>query len=267
MTRSRMFAGCVALALAAQLFGACAAARGRFAPQRNHDDGDYTERDESRQGYRLAPGARVELNSVSGHVTVETHAGREVEVHIVRSARSREDLRCREFNVAATENSLRLDGNDNRGECRNVQVRQTVNMKLPRSVNLEISSVSGHVTVGGIDGSVRMTSISGHATVREAAGEATFTSISGHVAVNLSRLGGRGVRMSSISGNIEVGLPDNANADWRVSSISGEVVADAPGVTVQKTGPSSYEGRIGSGGTDMTFNSISGNVRFRRAGD
>lgn len=267
MTRSRMFAGCVALALAAQAFGACAAARGRFASQRGHDDSDYTERDESRQGYRLAPGSRVELNSVSGHVTIETHAGSEVDVHIVRAARTREDLRCREFKVAAADNSLRLDGNDNRGECRNVQVRQTVNLRLPRSVNLEVTSVSGHVTVGRVDGSVKMTSISGHATVREAAGEASFTSISGHVSVNLSSVGGRGVRMSSISGNIEVGLPENANADWRVSSISGEVIADAPGVTVQKVGPSSYEGRIGSGGTDMTFNSISGNVRFRRAGD
>ncbi len=267
MTRSRMFAAIMTLALAAQTFGACAVAGSRPESQRGHDDGDYTERDESRQSYRLAPGARVELNSVSGHVTVETGGGSQAEVHIVRSARRREDLRCREFNVAVTENSLRLDGNDNRGDCRNVQVRQTVNMRLPRSVDLEVTSVSGHVTVGGIDGSVRMSSISGHATVREAAGEATFTSISGHVSVNLSRLGGRGIRMSSISGNIEVGLPEGANADWRVSSISGEVIADAPGVTVQKVGPSSYEGRIGSGGTDMTFNSISGNVRFRRAGD
>jgi DUF4097 and DUF4098 domain-containing protein YvlB len=262
-----MFAATLTLALAAQVFGACAAAGGRFAPQRGHDDNDYTERDESRQSYRLAPGARVELNSVSGHVTVETGTGGEAEVHIIRAARSREDLRCREFKVAATEDGLRLDGNDNRSECRRAQVRQTVNLKLPRSVNLDINSVSGHVKVGEIDGSVKMNSISGHATVRQAEGEAVFNSISGHVTVNLSRLGGRGVRMSSISGNIEVGLPENANADWRVSSISGEVIADAPGVTVQKVGPAQYEGRVGSGGTEMTFSSISGNVRFRRAGD
>ena len=267
MTRSRMFAGVLTLALAAQVSGACAAAGGPATPQRGHEDGDFNERDESRQSYRLAPGARVDLNSVSGHVTVETHAGSEAEVHIVRAARTREDLRCREFRVLVTGNSLRLDGNDNRSECRNVQVRQTVNLKLPRSVNLEVTSVSGHVKVGELDGSVKLTSISGHATVRQAAGEAVFTSISGHVTVNLSRLGGRGVRMSSISGNIEVGLPEGANADWRVSSISGNVTSDAPGVTVQKVGPSQYEGRIGAGGTDMTFSSISGNVRFRRAGE
>ena len=76
----------------------------------------------------------------------------------------------------------------------------------------------------------------------------------------MSKVGGRGIRMSSISGNIEVGLPDGANADWRVSSISGRVIVDAPNVTMQKNGPADFEGRVGGGGTEMTFSSISGNV-------
>jgi len=263
-----MFVATLSLVLAAQVLSACAAARNGFASQsRGHNnDADYTERDESRQSYRLAPGARVELVSVSGDVTVETANVSAAEVHIVRRARSREDLRCREYKVAAGENSLRLDGSDDGRECRNVQVRQTVWMRLPRAVDLEITSVSGHVKVGEVDGPVKLTSVSGNVRVRQAAGEASFESISGNVAVDLSRLGGRGVRVSSVSGNIDVGLPDGANADFRVSSISGNVIADAPGVTVRKISPSEFEGRVGSGGTRMTFSSISGNVRFRRTG-
>jgi len=265
----------LALALVSQTGAACAFVRGGHteagplaaaAAGADHDDSDYTERDESRQSYKLSPGARVALESVSGHVTIETTNGGEAEVHIVRTARRREDLRCREFKAEAGASELRLSGSDDRRECRNVQVRQTVSLRLPRAVNLEVTSVSGHVTVGEIDGTVRLTSISGHANVKQATGEATFTSISGHVTVNMSKVGGRGIRMSSISGNIEVGLPDGANADYRVSSISGRVTADVPNVTVQKSGPADYEGRIGAGGTEMTFNSISGNVRFRRAG-
>lgn len=260
----------LALALVSQLAAGCAFARGGRAEAgwagADALDGDYAERDESRQSYKLSPGARVALESVSGHVTVETTDGGEAEVHIVRTARKREDLRCREFKTEAGASELRVSGSDDRRECRNVQVRQTVALRLPRAVNLEVTSVSGHVSVGEIDGSVRLTSISGHAEVRGAAGEATFTSISGHVAVNMSKVGGRGIRMSSISGNIGVGLPDGANADFKVSSISGRVTADVPNVTVHKAGPAGYEGRIGAGGTEMTFDSISGNVRFRRAG-
>lgn len=273
MKNPKMLAAVLALALTSPSAAACALARGgrteadSAVATAGSDDGGYTERDESRQSYKLSPGARVALESVSGHVTVETTGGGDAEVHIIRTARRREDLSCRPFKTEASASGLRVSGNDNRRECRNVQVRQTVNLRLPREVNLEVTSVSGHVRVGEIDGSVRLTSISGHADVEQATGEASFTSISGHVTVNMSKVGGRGIRMNSISGDIEVGLPAGANADFRVSSISGSVIADVPHMSVQKAGPAGYEGRVGAGGTEMSFTSISGDIRFRRAGE
>jgi DUF4097 and DUF4098 domain-containing protein YvlB len=231
------------------------------------DDENFDERDSSRQTYALAPGANVEINSVSGQVTIETAEVSQAEVEITRKARTREDLRCRQFKIETTANKLRIDGSDDRRECRNVQVSQTLNVRLPRRVNLDVNSVSGDVRVGELEGTARLSSISGDASVARASGEATITSVSGRVSVNLSRLGGGGVRVTSVSGNVEVGLPEGANADINVRSISGDVVADVPGLSLQKTNGSNYEGRIGAGGTPLTFNSISGNVRFHRTGE
>jgi DUF4097 and DUF4098 domain-containing protein YvlB len=228
---------------------------------------NFDERDSSRQTYALAAGATVEINSVSGRVTIETAEVSQAEVEIVRTARTREDLRCRQFKVETAANRLRIDGSDDRRECRNVQVNQTLNLRVPRRINLDVNSVSGDVRVGELEGTARLSSISGNATVARASGEATITSVSGHVSVNLSRLGGGGVRVSSVSGNIEVGLPEGVNADINVRSISGDVIADVPGLSLQKTNGSNYEGRIGAGGTPLSFNSISGNVRFHRTGE
>ncbi|MDQ3908604.1 MAG: DUF4097 domain-containing protein [Acidobacteriota bacterium] len=225
---------------------------------------DFDERDESRQSYGLAPGATLEINSVSGDVTVETADISQAEVEIVRTARTREDLRCREFKVSATPERLRLDGNDERRECRNVHVNQTLNLRVPRRLNLDVNSVSGSVRVGELDGWVTLNSISGNAIVARAAGEARVNSVSGRVSVNLSRLGG-GVSVNSVSGSVDVGLPDGANADITVRSVTGDVIADVPGMTLQKMQNSDYEGRVGAGGTALTFNSITGNVRFHRA--
>jgi DUF4097 and DUF4098 domain-containing protein YvlB len=226
---------------------------------------DFDERDSSRQTYQLSPGANVEINSVSGHVTIETAEMGQAEVEIVRTARTREDLECRKFKVESSSNRLRLDGSEDRRQCRNVQVNQTLNLRLPRRINLDVNSVSGNVRVGELDGTAHLTSISGSATVARASGEAVITSVSGRVSVNLSQLGG-GVRVTSVSGNVEIGLPEGANADISVRSISGEVTADVPGLTLQKVHGSDYEGRVGAGGTPLTFNSISGNVRFHRTG-
>jgi DUF4097 and DUF4098 domain-containing protein YvlB len=271
------------LAVAFVISFTLAGARGAAFEQ---NDNDFKERDASRQTYALAPGATVEINSVSGGVTVETSDSGQAEVEIVRTARTREDLDCRQFKVETTPNRLRLDGNDERRQCRNVHVNQTVTMRLPRRVNLDVSSVSGHVRVGALEGWAHLTSISGNATVERASGEAVFssisgsaivtqvsgdavfTSISGRVGVNLTRLGGGGVRVNSVSGTVDVGLPDGANADIRVRSISGNVTTDVPGMTLNKIEDSSdYDGRVGSGGTKLTFNSISGNVRFHRTSE
>ncbi|MDT7542248.1 MAG: hypothetical protein QOE33_2152 [Acidobacteriota bacterium] len=229
-------------------------------------DDNFDERDSSRQTYALSPGASVDINSVSGHVTIETAATDQAEVEIIRTARTRGDLECRKFKIEASANRLRLDGNENRERCHNVQVNQTLNLRLPRRVNLDVKSVSGDVRVGELEGTAHLSSISGSAIIARVAGEATLTSVSGRVSVNLSRLGG-GVRVNSVSGNVEVGLPEGANADISVRSISGNVTTDISGMSLQKTDGSNYDGRVGSGGTPLTFNSISGNVRFHRTGE
>src|SRR5215211_6169204 len=60
---------------------------------RDYDhDGDYSERDEVNQSYQLASGAAVEVRGINGTVDIETHNGSTAEVHIVRSARNRDDL-------------------------------------------------------------------------------------------------------------------------------------------------------------------------------
>ena len=202
-------------------------------------DDDLRERDEINQTYRLAPGAEVEVESISGHVKIETAETDTAEVHIVRSARTREDLDCRPVRIEHTDSSLRINGNEQRRQCRNVRVQQQVTLRLPRRISLNVQSVSGHVTAGDLDGPVRFMSISGHATVGNVRGPvnftsisghvrvtsaldaASFTSISGHVTITLSRLGTRGLRAESISGNVELGLADDVNADLRVESISG----------------------------------------------
>ena len=299
--KTKLFTTLSALALVGTLLLACAHAR-HVAAAAASDDDDLRERDETNETYRLAPGATVDVHSISGTVKVETANTDAAEVHILRSARTREDLDCRPVRIEHADARLRIDGNDERRRCQNVQVRQNVTLRLPRRVELNVESVSGHVnagdiegsvtyssisghaTVGNVNGSVRFTSISGHATVGNVSGPvqfnsisghvdvasaldaASFNSISGHISINLARLGSRGLRAHSISGSVDVGLGDEVNADLRVESISGDVIADGARITVTKLRDNEFTGRVGAGGSPLEFYSISGNIRLHRAG-
>jgi DUF4097 and DUF4098 domain-containing protein YvlB len=289
--RMRLSLTLCALAAAGLLI--CAGPDGRRAAAGNgarlnvvttNDDDDMRERDEVNETYRLAPGAEVQVESISGSVKVETAETETAEVHILRLARTRDELVCRPVQIEHTDSSLHIDGQDNRRQCRNARVAQQVTLRLPRRVNLNVSSVSGHVEAGDIDGSAGFNSISGHATVGNVRGPvsfnsisghvqvgsaldaATLNSISGHVTITLTRLGAHGLRAHSISGSVDVGLGADVNADLHVESISGGVYADDTRITINKVSDNEFTGRVGAGGPPLEFFSISGNIHLHRAG-
>lgn len=273
------FVAVMSVTIAPQIFGFSA------LHKRGRED-DLSERDELRQTYQLSPGAQVEVSSISGSVEIETATTNIAEVHIIRSARSRDDLEYRRVIVEGTGSSLIVRGEREKGERRTprgVDVRQRVMLKIPRQVNLAtksisgsvnvgdidgevlVSSVSGSVSIGDVNGQVEVSSVSGQVDVGQAVGHFTASSVSGSVTATVKRLSERGIRISSISGQVELRFTDELNADLDVSSISGRVYADVPNVTIQgKLEPSNFRARIGGGGAPISLSSISGNVRLAR---
>ena len=67
-------------------------------------------RQEIRQTYELAPGARVEISGLNGAVKIETSDTKTAEIYIERTASSQEALDHRKITIEADANSLRISG-------------------------------------------------------------------------------------------------------------------------------------------------------------
>lgn len=230
------------------------------------EDRDFSERDEINQTYELSPGARVEVRGINGTVDIETSGGSTAEVHIVRSARTREELNYRKIIVEHTANSLviRPEKDNERGD-RNV--RQRVMLRLPRQVDLSVSGVNGKTNVGEIDGPVRLSGINGAVEVGQAVGYSDISGINGRVRINIARLSERGIQVSGVNGGVELRFAEDLNADLDVSGINGNVNTDVPNVTVVgKFSRQNFRAKIGSGGTPITVKGVNGSVRLARIG-
>lgn len=231
---------------------------------------DLAERDEFRQSYQLASGARVELQGINGKAEVETTSGNTAEVYIVRSAHTREDLNYNKIVVEATENSLVVRGENEReraGRRNHREVRQRVLLKIPRRVDFAASGINGKVSVGQIDGPVRLEGINGKVEVAQAMGHSQISGINGKVEITISDLGPKGINVTGVNGGVELRFTDELNADLEVTGNNGNVHADVPNVTVQgKIEPNSFRARIGSGGTPIHVDGVNGRVRITRAG-
>jgi DUF4097 and DUF4098 domain-containing protein YvlB len=226
------------------------------------------------------------------------------QMQIIRSARNRPDLEYHKIQVEQTGNSLVVRGvqepEERRG--RNIQVDHQVILKLPRRIDLSVSSVSGSLQVGDVDGQTQFSSISGSANVGNVGGklrvssisgslevgnvgeEARVTSISGNVGLGqvngsldvtsvsgglnatLVSLSPQGIHIRSVSGSVEIRFKSEVNADFNAESVSGQVYLDVPNVTRDSEEKSSnVRARIGGGGTPITISSVSGNIRLTRS--
>ncbi|HET9714060.1 MAG TPA: DUF4097 family beta strand repeat-containing protein [Pyrinomonadaceae bacterium] len=265
---------------------------------------DFKERDEINQTYQLPAGARVEVSSIRGPVEIATADGATAEVRIIRSARTRADLEYHKIEVEQSGNSLVVRGIQEPEQRRRekIQVDHHVILKLPRRIDLAVSSVSGRIKVGDVDGQTHVSSISGSAEFGNVGGKLQVSSISGSLeignvgadarvssisgSVGLGQVNGslevssvsgglkatlvslspEGIHIKSISGSVEIGFKSEVNADFSAEHVSGQVHLDVPNVTRDsEEKSSSVRARIGTGGTPIEISSVSGNIRLTRS--
>jgi hypothetical protein len=234
------------------------------AQERSRDRGDFLERDEFRQTYKLASGAQVEVRNINGPLEIQTTDGDSAEVYVIRSARTRADLEYFKVIVENEGNTFRVYTEQPPEEFRNnVNVRHRAVLKVPRPSDLTVRNINGQTRIGEIDGPVHMGNINGSLEIGHLAGFAELTNINGSIAMTLERLGERGVKMRNINGGVNFRFLDQPNADLDLEMFNGSVDSTLPNTSVQKKTRSSFRGQIGAGGVPITGSHVNGVISVR----
>lgn len=227
-------------------------------------------REEIRQSYELAAGARVELTGLNGAVKIETSDSSKAEVFIERTAATQDALNGRKVLIDADANSLRIHGE--KGDSSLISrlfgssAGERVTLKLPRQIALTAKGVNGAFVTSDIDGAVEVSGINGRVQIGSTAGRASFKGINGNMVVGLKKIDSDGVTLNGINGNIELQVASDVNADFDAHGMNGNVASDLPNVTIDKNKRGNYSGHIGSGGgAGISAKGINGNIRFTRS--
>ena len=236
--------------------------------QDRRDKGDFQEREEIRETYRVAPGARVEISNINGPLEIETVSGNTAEIYIVRSARTKADLEYRKIVVENTPSSFKLYSAQPEDEAgKSINVRHHAVLKLPRPSALSVHNINGTARLGDVDGPVTLGNINGKLEVGTATESAELSNINGSAGMTIARLGDRGIQMRNVNGNINIRFLSDVNADLDVKSFNGTVDSSLPNLSIQKVGRNDFRGQIGSGGTPITGTHINGVITISRSSD
>ena len=229
------------------------------------DSGDVTN--QINKTYTLAPGANVKIQSINGLVSIETWDGDRAEVNITVRASDMVTMERHPIIIEGTPNSLTIRVEPDKESRRRGDrgwVSHEVRLKLPKSVNLKVSSVNGKVDVGAITGEVGVESVNGGVVVAQAGTATQLSSINGGISVSLLRLGEGGLRVHSVNGGVKIGLPSETSAEIDVHSINGGIKSDLPITVIGEMKHGQLRGRVGDGGPPINITSVNGGVTLQR---
>ena len=221
------------------------------------------------ESFTLAEGARVDVQGVNGPVTVEAIDGDTAEVRVTSTGNSVGDLRAHQLTVEHTDSSLTIrgKGNNNNGSFwkwmrGGGEVRHTVVLRVPRRVELATRGTNGKVSIGDMEGAVRVSGVNGRVEMGRATGGAEVSGVNGGVIVTVLELGAKALKVSGVNGSVELRLGGNLNADLNANGVNGSLTVEAPNVEVQEQKRSKLRARVGTGGAEIKVNGVNGGVRI-----
>jgi len=222
-------------------------------------------REEKRESYELAPGARVEVVNINGSVNIETSDTKTADIYIERVGGSAESLNRRRVDIECNSNTLRIYGS--RGSTSfwarlfSSNPTERVTLKLPRQIALFAKGINGPVVADDVESSLEVRGVNGRVQVGSANGAADLSGINGNVVLALKQLNLDAVSLSGINGNIELKLASGVNGYLDVKGINGRLMADGAPMTIEEGKRGRYWAQIGSGGNSITAKGINGNIR------
>lgn len=223
----------------------------------------------------LAAGKTIQIKTVEGTVVATPASGNEVEVVARKHGRNDVDIKVEENADGITICTVYNDDDDcdSRGGNHNHRWRDRddavdFEVKVPRGVKFNGSSVSGDVEATGLTADVSAASVSGNVRI-STTGVATASSVSGSIRARMGSNNWEDLSFSTVSGNITLEMPQDLNATVRFNTVSGDFDSEWP-ITLTSTRKSSYgprggiRGTIGTGGRDLSVSTVSGNLELRK---
>lgn len=221
------------------------------------------------QTYPFAAGT-ISLDNVNGDIEITAWDQPEVSLVAEKRAKNEEELKRVTIEVEASPGHLsiktKLGKTAGRSFFGSWNSNSSVHYKLmvPAGVTLDkINTVNSAITVKGVQGPVNLDTVNGSISATGLRSDARLESVNGSLRAEFAALEHvRTVKLDSVNGRVEVTLPKGAGARIKTSTINGSSHVDQP-IKLSNSGRHGLAGEIGSGGPQITLETVNGSITVR----
>jgi hypothetical protein len=163
-------------------------------------------------------------------------------------------------------------------DSRHYEVTYNLTLRVPRTVRLTLKTVNGEVNCADTAGNFEVNGINGSITMKDIAGSGSVRTINGPTAVSFRENPKADSEFHSLNGKVEVTFQPNLSADMRVKTFNGAAYTDFDSTALASAASAEQNGskwiyrknqfarlRVGKGGPELTFETLNGEIRIRKA--
>lgn len=229
--------------------------------------------------FDVRAGASVTLDNTNGGVTIASWDQPRVRIvaeKVVRADRKKLQHAMRELRVEMKQRDGGLvvethypKENDGWGGLfgwmsgDRVQAHVSYEVTVPRSMNVEISTVNGNIQLSNVKGKHDLETTNGSIEVSRCAGTVDASTTNGGIHAELVNVvKGQPMHFSTTNGRIEVAVPASLAVDVDAATTNGSIASDLP-VATTKISRNSLRGSINGGGTPLRLRTTNGGIAIR----
>lgn len=225
---------------------------------------------------------KIDVNLMSGSVTVKAYSGKEVIVESVssrRSDRQQESGGMRRIDLPSR--GLTVEEEDNVITVRTRMPSEgSIVISVPADTSLTARSQNGAIEADGLRGEFDVQTQNGSIALNNVSGMVVAHAANGSIKVTMDRVeANKPLSFSSLNGSIDVTLPADVKANVKLNTFRGEIWSDfdiklGAGAATQPntTGDGKFRvtmdrnlgGTINGGGVDLSFHSLNGKITIRK---
>lgn len=239
------------------------------------------------------PAARkVTVDNVFGSIRVTGYDGSQVEMTANMRARADSEDKLqqarREVSLDITQpaGELRIyvdgpfrcsDGCYHEHGRRGYQVQYDFELRVPRNTDLNLRTVNGgEVAAAGTWGRFDARNVNGGIDIQDVEGGGSAHTVNGAVKVGFRSNPREDSEFKTVNGSIDVWLRPGLSADLAFKTFNGDAYTDFEAVAIPLSHPGRREGgkfvyrsnreaaiRVGSGGPNLRFDTLNGDIRVR----
>ena len=228
------------------------------------------------------------IDNISGFIEVSASAGGSVEIDVEKTlsgaSADRVSLAKKEISLSTTQEGglvrLFVDGPFRHySSWQDVyRFRYDFKVRVPRDVKLELRTVNdSHITVEGTAGDYTINNVNGPIEMKDVEGSGEVHTVNGGVKVLYARNPSGPVSFKSVNGSLDVSFRTGLNADVTMKTMNGGLYTDfdVSALPLAVSAPETRNGklvwssrrmtgvRIGSGGPELKFETLNGNIMIR----